>query len=260
MKEPLRWLDDERAAASLREVLRAAPRAPQLPPEVHARAMAQAVELATAGALAKAAASTGSTIHGLLSSGGAKAKLIFALSVVGAAGTTAYLTTRARSPGDPVRGASVMGSARATLSDRAPLPTLAPPAVADKPGPAPSATPRSLPANASSRLLEQGPRSSTLPPVAAFEDPGLADEARVLESARSALASNPAQALEIANRHQRLYPAGQLSAEREFIAIDALLRLGRRDEAERRAAPRLAQAPGSLYARRLRQLLGAEAP
>jgi hypothetical protein len=229
MKEPLRWLDDDRTSASLREVLRAAPRAPQLPPEVHARMMARAAALATAGALGKAAASTGSALHGLLWWGGANAKLILALSVVGAAGTAAYLTTRARSPGDPMTSVdpSVMGSAPA-LSDRAPLPTLAGPAVAERPAPAPSATPRSLPANASSRSLEPGPASSSLPPVAAFEAPGLADE--------------------------------QLSAEREFIAIDALLRLGRRDEAERRAAPGLAQAPGSLYGRRLRQLLGAEAP
>jgi hypothetical protein len=227
--------------------------------------MAQAVELATAGALAKATAGSGWAAHGLGWLGGAKAKLIVALSVVGAAGTTAYLMTEARSPGDPVAtvtsvGLPPMASVPPTLSGRGPEPTSARPLTAENPGTALSSTSRSLSAAASSRPFEPDPASSTLPPVAAFEAPGLVDEARLLESARSALASSPAQALEIANRHQRLYPAGQLSAEREFIAIDALLRLGRREEAERRAAPRLAQAPGSLYARRLRQLLGVEAP
>ncbi len=262
MKEPLRWLDDDRTPASLREVLKAAPSAPPLPPELHARVMAQAVELAAAGALAKASAGTGWAAHGLAGLGGAKAKLIMAVSVVGVAGTTAYLTLDARSPGDPTRTVTdlpAMASTPPGLSARAPGPPSTSPGMTEQPGPALSVTPRSLSANASSRPLEPDPASST-PPVAAFEEPGLADEARLLESARSALASNPAQALDLAAQHQRFYPAGQLSAEREFIAIDALLRLGRRDEAERRAAPRLAQAPGSLYARRLRRLLGWEAP
>jgi hypothetical protein len=99
--------------------------------------------------------------------------------------------------------------------------------------------------------LNSAPRA-----VAAFDDLSIADEARLLEEARHALADNPARALELANRHQELLPSGQLGAERDFIVVDALLRLGRRDEAERRAAPRLAKSPDSLYARRLRQLLG----
>jgi hypothetical protein len=80
----------------------------------------------------------------------------------------------------------------------------------------------------------------------------------MLEMARGALASSPAEALAIADEHAVRFPRGQLGAEREFIAIDALMRLGRTGEAARRAEPRLRQAPGSLYARRLRQLLGGE--
>jgi hypothetical protein len=91
--------------------------------------------------------------------------------------------------------------------------------------------------------------------TAAFDELSIADEARLLEQARASLSGNPERALEIARAHQILYPAGQLSAEREFIVVDALLRLGRRQEAEQRAAPRLQQSPNSLYARRLRQLL-----
>jgi hypothetical protein len=88
----------------------------------------------------------------------------------------------------------------------------------------------------------------------------LAREERLLEVARATLGSDPAQSLEITREHAKLFPLGQLSDERELIAVDALLRLGRRNEAWRRAAPRLAQAPESLYAKRLRQLFGGDAP
>jgi hypothetical protein len=84
---------------------------------------------------------------------------------------------------------------------------------------------------------------------------GLALESQMLEAARSSLASNSAQSLEITIEYAQRFPRGQLRAECEFIAIDALLRLGRRDEAVRRAAPALSQTPDSLYAKRLRQLL-----
>lgn len=96
------------------------------------------------------------------------------------------------------------------------------------------------------------------PSEAAFGEPTLLEEARTLEKARSAVQSDPALALELVNDHQRDYPTGQLSAERELIAIQALMRLGRRDEALRRAAPSLNRAPRSLYAKRLRSIIGAE--
>jgi hypothetical protein len=95
---------------------------------------------------------------------------------------------------------------------------------------------------------------------ASFPDPSIAEEARLLERARAALAVDPAGALRITEEHARKHPMAQLSAERELIAIDALMRLGRRDEALRRAAPGLARAPNSLYAKRLRPLLGQPEP
>jgi len=91
--------------------------------------------------------------------------------------------------------------------------------------------------------------------VAAFGELTIADEARLLEQARSALSSNPARAMDLVERHQQMYPNGQMGSERELIAVDALVRLGRQAEAERRAAPYLQQTTDSLYARRLRQLL-----
>jgi hypothetical protein len=89
---------------------------------------------------------------------------------------------------------------------------------------------------------------------------GLSGEARLLEAARASLSSSPAQALALTEEHARIYPLGQLGAERELIAIDALLRLGRRGEAWAWAKPRLEDAPDGLYAKRLRRLFGAEEP
>jgi hypothetical protein len=97
----------------------------------------------------------------------------------------------------------------------------------------------------------------TFMPVESIEDgeTTLSRETKMLELARVVLESNPTQSLAIAEEHAQRFPNGQLLAERELIAVDALLRLGRREEAIKRAAPRLADAPESLYVKRLRQQL-----
>ncbi|MET0792442.1 MAG: hypothetical protein ABW061_13055, partial [Polyangiaceae bacterium] len=65
-----------------------------------------------------------------------------------------------------------------------------------------------------------------------------------------------AAALVLAAEHAREFPAGVLTQEREVIAIDALLRLGRRSEAEARAASFHRQFPASAHGRRVDVLLG----
>jgi hypothetical protein len=77
----------------------------------------------------------------------------------------------------------------------------------------------------------------------------------LLEAAQDKLASAPADALAKCDEHARAYPSGMLEAEREVLAVDALLRLGRRPEAEARAARFRASHPGSAYLRRLDTLL-----
>jgi hypothetical protein len=56
--------------------------------------------------------------------------------------------------------------------------------------------------------------------------------------------------------HELRFPAGQLRIEREFLIVDALVRLGRRPEAEARARALDQQAPKSLYGERLDRILG----
>lgn len=81
------------------------------------------------------------------------------------------------------------------------------------------------------------------------------DELSVLHQAQAALRRNPAEALALSARHAREFPGGALAQEREVIAIDALLRLGRIDEGTARAQRFTARYPGSAHAQRVDQLL-----
>jgi hypothetical protein len=78
----------------------------------------------------------------------------------------------------------------------------------------------------------------------------------LLEEARRTLAGDPARALELTRRHQRLYPTSALRQERDWIAIEALVQLGRRDEARARADSFDRVFPGSAHRRDIESLLG----
>jgi hypothetical protein len=274
MNEPRRWLEDPRTPDGLRDVLSAATEVPPMPAEAHSHVAAFTAGLVVQGLPAKAAAASlwvksATSLLGVSSTG----KAVLVVSLMGAVGTGSYLMAAKQSSSTPapthaIAKAAVESSpSRLVVESSRNAQVQAAPAAdsAEAPprrSPAGSAEKRALAgrdddAPTVPRLQSPSPGPSS---VAAFEELTIADEARLLEKARSALANNPAQALEVVAVHQRQYPAGQLSAERELIAVDALLRLGRRQEAEQRAAPRLRQNPDSLYARRLRQLLTPGAP
>ena len=80
---------------------------------------------------------------------------------------------------------------------------------------------------------------------------------QLLAEAQHALGSAPENALARTREHARAYPNGRLAEEREVIAIDALLRLHRRSEAERRAAAFRRAHPSSAHLGRISSLLGA---
>lgn len=94
-------------------------------------------------------------------------------------------------------------------------------------------------------------------PAASVATPAtLARETHLLEKARQLLNSDAASALSVLNQHEQEFQNGALQVERELLAVDALLRLGRRADARKRAAQLRARNPGSIYERRLSQLLG----
>lgn len=97
----------------------------------------------------------------------------------------------------------------------------------------------------------RGAESPSAPEPAANPE----SELSLLKRAREATQANPAQALALSAEHARLYPGGALEQEREVIAIDALLRLGRKTEAAERAKQFQARHRGSAHARRLGTLI-----
>jgi hypothetical protein len=78
----------------------------------------------------------------------------------------------------------------------------------------------------------------------------------LLEQARRDLAASPSAARRALLDHELRFPSGHLRIERELLLVDALLRLGRRPEAEARAELLERQNPNSLYRERLDQILG----
>jgi hypothetical protein len=260
MAEPQRWLTDRTIGAGLRSALEAAAEPPPLPPELHAKLTTYTVGLATQGVLAKVAA--GGLWQRLLQTFSSSKALVL-VSLVGAAGLGSFGALYAVVPSPPPPAARPAPS-RALSFDPKPAPpqqlvaapavtpTLAPPDPAVRPRVSTNGV--GLGDDAAGHLIPLAAES------ASSGTSGIAEEARLLERARSALQDTPALAFELTEQHRQLGPTAQLSAEREFIAIEALLRLGRRAEAERRAAPRLEQAPDSVYTRRLRSLFSEAAP
>lgn len=107
----------------------------------------------------------------------------------------------------------------------------------------------STPAASASRAPQQrGGRGHERQP----QDPML--ELQLLDQASRALASDPARALALTERHARLFPHSQLNQERELIAIEALVYSGAEQTARRRIARFLTAYPGSSHAPRVRAL------
>jgi hypothetical protein len=91
--------------------------------------------------------------------------------------------------------------------------------------------------------------------------PGLPpSELHLLQRARASLDGAPQETLRILSVHTRHYPEGQLAQEREVLAIETLLRLGRREEATARGRQFEREVPGSSHLWRIRRLLKGSSP
>jgi hypothetical protein len=111
---------------------------------------------------------------------------------------------------------------------------------------------------------EPAPAAEPVPPAVVAEKPAAAvdaasrlrEEALLVRHAERLLASDPAKALRLTEERRERFPGGALGQEAEVVAIDALLRLGRRDAAVRRARAFEASHKDSLYGQRIRALVG----
>jgi hypothetical protein len=110
---------------------------------------------------------------------------------------------------------------------------------------------RSPPANLGSSRPDSAPTPTP--------ELGSAVELGLVGRAQAALETDAVRALALASDHERKFPTGALVQEREVIAIDALVRLGRLPDAEARAARFRERFPASVHARRVDVLLGVPA-
>jgi hypothetical protein len=114
---------------------------------------------------------------------------------------------------------------------------------------APAAVAAALPAPTS---VAEPPLPPPAPPIQRERTArdALDRETRLVDGALENLSSAPVRALALLERHRRAFPRGQLSAEREYLAVEVLCRLDRLPAARRRARALAAAFPDSSYAAR----------
>jgi hypothetical protein len=187
----------------------------------------------------------------------------------GASGTsgTSTATTTATGLGAGAKGVGIVASAIVAASAvwyaTRPAPETAP---ASPPPPAITVTHRATPTPPPVQTSDPIPTVSveelpTTPPVASPRASASAavpreSDTALLGRAQKELGANPARALTLLDEHAKTFPRSGFGQEREVLTIDALLRLGRRGEAESRAAQFATAYPKSAHNRRIDALLG----
>ena len=225
MNEPTRLLQQSGTKASTLELLRAIEAPAAAPPAVQA-----ALVKDLSGLVAGSALKVGATAVWL--------KLTaVGLATLGVGGAVYW------SQSEPRRAVPALVISRLRPSTVAP-PKLEQPLTPDAAVPA---VPSAVPAEHGKALGSAAPRDS------------LAAEEALLEAARRQLASSPARALGLLQKHKSQFPSGQLSAERMYLSVDALQRLGNGAAAQREAASLTKYYPNSVYARRAPLLLASPA-
>jgi hypothetical protein len=145
----------------------------------------------------------------------------------------------------------------------APAPSIAP-AVAEPVSPAPPPAPTPPPAVVPLPAAEPPPAPAPPAPVprhSVASKPVTPSEVEMLEQARAALHGGDAgRALALAADHGRAYRDGMLAEERDAIAIEALVKLERMDEARGRWDKFTSAYPRSNYRARLQRLIDVQVP
>jgi hypothetical protein len=240
-RPPPRLLDDPSAAPSMRAALRGALRDRPTDAQHLAIGAALAKTLADLPPPAPAGGGGGGAGGAPAAAGGASAKALAIGGLATAALVGAAVVGLRSSPPPPPPAAP---SSNTTVTAPA-VPTSATAAPVVEPVFDVSSLPSAPPAPSVVRpTASVAPIPTTAPP-----------EMTLLREAQENVGSSPATTLARCDEHARAYPKGSMAQEREVLAIDALLRLGRRAEAEQRAARFEATYPGSAYSRRITSLL-----
>lgn len=178
------------------------------------------------------------------------AKVIVVAAALG--GALWWALRPAPMPSVPASPTTVPGRTPAVVESPPQAEAVPPPPVA----PAPHAPPasRSAPRRVGPKANAENARAATQPAEAP------PSEWQLVRQAREALVSDPDASLRLTDEHARRYPHGALAQEREVIAVDALVRLGRRDDAKARADVLLRRFPQTAHRAHIESLLARPAP
>jgi hypothetical protein len=180
------------------------------------------------------------------------AKIALALAVAAGAATGVWIWRKPAPAIAPPPGASIPA-----------VNVMAPPAVV-APEPAISRAPAGHPRRTVSAAVTPASHARAVAPPAAEPAPATptaagrddeTEELRLLARAQKALAIDPAFALTLAHEHRRRFPTGSMDQEREVIAVNALVNLGRTAEARERAERFARDHAGSAYTARMQSIL-----
>lgn len=247
MSDPVRWKQGG-APGGLDDLLRRAPRP---------RAMSAAERARTAARFAQVPAASAT----LGAAWAAWAKGIAVIAGLGVSGLVAYplvsdhrassstVAPIQRLPADRLRAVDLD---RSVDLQRPLLPAATTPEV--PPAPALPAIPIPTAKSSTRPLAPDAPPLDAQAP--AIDADALLREAALLEKARADITRDPEASLRALDEHREGFGDGQLAAERELLAIDALAHQGRSAEARSRARSFLARFPSSPYAERVRRIAG----
>lgn len=207
---------DQGASLTPAVLLGLLPLAAPMPHQAYVRGLAQATRLAMTPGGSLLALLGGKAVVLLVPAG-----LVCTLLVAGRpSGSAAVAELPAASGAPQAPGAAPQAGSLPPLSPpEPPLTVPAPPRVTR------TATPTAPPSQ----------RRPTARPSAALSPPSLAAEAGLVADARRRLVRDPAAALELTREYARRFPTGQLRSANECVAVEALARLGRGEDARRTA-------------------------
>jgi hypothetical protein len=233
MSDPTRWRDDQTGLTAGAGVLLRGARRPQ-PPAAH--------ELERLGAAIDGISRRPAPPSGLrLALAGIVA---FAIAGGGTFGWALHVRNEKRAAAAAV--AAEMEAREAARVRRPSVATLEPAAPAPVAPAAPVRVRRHAPAEP--RVAAPAPAPAPVETVSANDM--LAREVPLIDAGRSELATSPSRALATLETHRREFPRGQLAAEREFLAVQALVQMNRIEDAKKRASELATRFPTSSYAAR----------
>ncbi len=209
LQDPPRMAEAEDVPAGLKNLME----------DSHKDVLSQAQILAIASGVSRATAGASLAPVALKGGGGSALKWLGGVLLVGLMGLGGYQLLKAPEvPQEPTSAPAVVATEAPEVS-AAPVKVAAPPSIAEE-APKPRVVAPSAPIKAAEA---PSPKAQLL------------EESRLLSAARAAVATDPKKALALTEQHRARFPHGTLAQEREVIAIQALGKLGKQKDAERRA-------------------------